>query len=152
MLSLSGHEVSSVSSLSSFKEANHEGVRVNTPTASSTVQEHKGSKLEGQSAGTTVTCPATQSHTGLTGANASVCYGNDSRKIVNEDSGEGSGILDNCGLLPNNCLPCLTPIVPTVEKRKSLSCSPPNSRRKATLKLSFKSKPGEGPGTPTPCK
>ncbi|KAH7665866.1 Protein ENHANCED DISEASE RESISTANCE 2 C-terminal protein [Dioscorea alata] len=150
VLSLSGHEVSSVSSLSSFKEANHEEVRVNTPTASSTAQEHKGSKLEGQSAGTTVTCPATQSHTGLTGANASVCYDSESRKTVNEDSGEGSRILDNCGLLPNNCLPCLAPIVPTVEKRKSLSCSPPNSRRKATLKLSFKSKPGEGPGTPTP--
>lgn len=56
----------------------------------------------------------------------------------------GEGILDNCGMLPNNCLPCLITNAPTIEKRKALSSSPPNSTKKASLKLSFKRKAGEG--------
>ncbi|XP_020582664.1 uncharacterized protein LOC110026162 [Phalaenopsis equestris] len=56
----------------------------------------------------------------------------------------GEGILDNCGMLHNNCLPFLVTSVPTTEKKKSLTSSPPNSARKASLKLSFRRKPGEG--------
>ncbi|CAA6667285.1 unnamed protein product [Spirodela intermedia] len=54
-------------------------------------------------------------------------------------AGDGR-ILDPCGILPNNCLPCLVP----VEKKGSLSSSPPGSRKKATLRLSFKWRSGEG--------
>lgn len=55
-----------------------------------------------------------------------------------ENAGKEGNLLDNCGLLPNNCLPCLASTVSPVEKRRSLSSSPPSTRKKAALKLSFK--------------
>lgn len=51
-------------------------------------------------------------------------------------------IMDNCGIIPSNCLPCLASTVPSVDKRKSLDTSPPNARKKAALKLSFKWREG----------
>lgn len=59
-----------------------------------------------------------------------------------ETAGGDDSLLDNCGILPNNCLPCLASTVHTVEKRRSLSSSPPSARKKASLKLSFKWKDG----------
>lgn len=59
-----------------------------------------------------------------------------------ESSAKGDGILDNCGILPSNCLPCLATTINSVEKRKSLSSSPPSGLKKAALKLSFKWKEG----------
>lgn len=59
-----------------------------------------------------------------------------------ESSGKGDGILDNCGILPSNCLPCLASTINSVEKRKALSSSPPTGLKKAALKLSFKWKEG----------
>lgn len=56
-----------------------------------------------------------------------------------ETAGGDEGILDNCGLIPNNCLPCLASTVQNDEKRRSLSSSP---RKKAALKLPFKWKDG----------
>ncbi|KAK4423785.1 hypothetical protein Salat_1961400 [Sesamum alatum] len=58
-----------------------------------------------------------------------------------ETAGGDDGLLDNCGILPNNCLPCLASTVP-IEKRQSLSSSPPSMRKKAAMKLSFKWKEG----------
>lgn len=61
---------------------------------------------------------------------------------ISSSAGEmtgGDDILDNCGLLPNNCLPCLASTVHTDEKRRSLTSSP---RKKAALKLPFKWKDG----------
>ncbi|CAN8241120.1 unnamed protein product [Cochlearia groenlandica] len=49
-------------------------------------------------------------------------------------------------ILPSNCLPCLNSTVPCIEKRRSLSSSPPSTRKKATLKLSFKWREGHGTG------
>ncbi|KAI0497970.1 hypothetical protein KFK09_021211 [Dendrobium nobile] len=75
-----------------------------------------------------------------------VSHGDVSSFSVDEAShrdGE-DGILDNCGMLHNNCLPFLVTTLPTIEKRKSISSSPPNSAKKATLKLSFKRKSGDG--------
>ncbi|KAG8383133.1 hypothetical protein BUALT_Bualt05G0153000 [Buddleja alternifolia] len=69
---------------------------------------------------------------------------------ISSSSGEdgGDGLLENCGIIPNNCLPCLASTVPSVEKRRSLSCSPPPSmRKKSALKLSFKWKEGHPPST-----
>ena len=57
----------------------------------------------------------------------------------------------NCGILQNTCLPCLASTVPSIEKKKSLSPSgTPSSRRKPSLKLSFKWR--EGNATPTLCE
>ncbi|KAK4760453.1 hypothetical protein SAY87_005346 [Trapa incisa] len=52
------------------------------------------------------------------------------------------GLLDNCGIIPSNCLPCLASTVPSVEKRNSLISSPPSARKKVTSKLSFKWREG----------
>ncbi|KAL8142373.1 hypothetical protein V2J09_015405 [Rumex salicifolius] len=61
---------------------------------------------------------------------------------ADENSNKEAGILENCGIIPSNCLPCLASTVPSIEKRSSLSSSPQNSRKKAALKLSFKWKEG----------
>lgn len=61
---------------------------------------------------------------------------------VYENCGKEEGMLDNCGILPSACLPCLASTVPSIEKRRSSSSSPPSARKKAALKLSFKSKEG----------
>uniref|UniRef100_A0A2N9EBX7 Protein ENHANCED DISEASE RESISTANCE 2 C-terminal domain-containing protein n=1 Tax=Fagus sylvatica TaxID=28930 RepID=A0A2N9EBX7_FAGSY len=65
---------------------------------------------------------------------------------VGESPGKEEGVLENCGILPSNCLPCLASTVSSVEKRRSLSSSPPSSRKKAFLKHSFKWKDGNGNG------
>lgn len=61
---------------------------------------------------------------------------------VDETANREDGLLDNCGILSNNCLPCLPSTVPQVEKRRSLSSSPPSARKKAALKLNFKWREG----------
>ncbi|KAK6252625.1 hypothetical protein QUC31_014345 [Theobroma cacao] len=61
---------------------------------------------------------------------------------VDEGSGKEEGLLDNCGILPSNCLPCLASTVPSIEKRRSLSSSPPSARKKNALKLPFKWREG----------
>ncbi|MED6121574.1 hypothetical protein PIB30_031438 [Stylosanthes scabra] len=66
---------------------------------------------------------------------------------VDASSNKGEGILDNCGIIPNNCLPCLASTVPSMEKRRSSSSSPPSTRKKAPMKLSFKWKEGHGNAT-----
>lgn len=61
---------------------------------------------------------------------------------VEESPSKEEGLLDNCGIIPNNCLPCLASTVPSVEKRRSLNFSPPRSFKKASSKLSFKWRDG----------
>ncbi|KAL2904272.1 Protein ENHANCED DISEASE RESISTANCE 2 [Bienertia sinuspersici] len=63
---------------------------------------------------------------------------------MDESTSKEDKVLDNnCGILPNHCLPCLnTTTVPSIEKRRSLSSSPPSARKKAALKLSFKWRDG----------
>lgn len=51
---------------------------------------------------------------------------------------------DHCGILPNNCLPCLSSNAIAVEKRRPLSPDTPSSRRKSLSKLSFKWREGQG--------
>lgn len=55
----------------------------------------------------------------------------------------GERILEVCGLLPNNCLPCIASAVGVSEKKRTLSSSPTHSMRMPSLKLSFKKKSGE---------
>ncbi|WOH16499.1 hypothetical protein DCAR_0936054 [Daucus carota subsp. sativus] len=66
----------------------------------------------------------------------------DETSSVEGSGGRGDDLLDNCGIIPNNCLPCLASTVPTVEKRRSFSSSPPHAKKKAAIKLSFKWKEG----------
>ncbi|AAF79756.1 putative protein ENHANCED DISEASE RESISTANCE 2 [Arabidopsis thaliana] len=61
-------------------------------------------------------------------------------------SNKDEGLLENCGILPSNCLPCLNSTVPSIEKRRSLSSSPPSTRKKAAVKLSFKWREGHPTG------
>ncbi|XP_039114733.1 uncharacterized protein LOC120250050 isoform X2 [Dioscorea cayenensis subsp. rotundata] len=117
VLSLNGLEGAPTLSLQSLKERHCGELHSNVPLATSTEQKQRSSKLGDQSTGTSV---------------------ND------EGLGTGGGILDNCGILPNNCLPCLAPTALTIEKRRSPSSSPPNSKKKAPLKISFKWRSGEG--------
>ncbi|CAA2969187.1 Hypothetical predicted protein [Olea europaea subsp. europaea] len=63
-------------------------------------------------------------------------YADEISSSSGENAGREGSLLDNCGILPHNCLPCLASTVPSVEKRGSLSCSP--TRKKAALNLSFK--------------
>ncbi|KAG7033149.1 hypothetical protein SDJN02_07202 [Cucurbita argyrosperma subsp. argyrosperma] len=64
------------------------------------------------------------------------------------ENGKGSEAveLNNCGLLPNTCLPYLA-AGPSVEKKRQINQGAPNLRRKASSKLSFKLK--EGHNDPT---
>ncbi|XVF84835.1 hypothetical protein PTKIN_Ptkin17bG0071600 [Pterospermum kingtungense] len=62
----------------------------------------------------------------------------DIASYADEGSGKEDRLLDNCGILQSNCLPCLASTVPSVEKRRSLSSSPTSARKKTPLKLSFK--------------
>ncbi|XP_019420481.1 PREDICTED: uncharacterized protein LOC109330674 [Lupinus angustifolius] len=80
------------------------------------------------------------------------CDGNgavflDEISSVHSCSNKDGGILDNCGILPNNCLPCLASTVPSFDKRRSSSSSPPSERKKAYMKPSFKSKERHGDAT-----
>lgn len=63
-----------------------------------------------------------------------------------DSSRKDEGLLENCGILPSNCLPCLNSTVHSIEKRRSLSSSPPSTRKKAALKLSFKWREGHATG------
>ena len=67
-------------------------------------------------------------------------------------SPNSGGILDNCGLLPNNCLPCMASAVGVNEKKRALSTSPTHSMKMPSLKLSFKKKSGEANPSSTLCK
>ncbi|XP_010458387.1 PREDICTED: uncharacterized protein LOC104739654 isoform X2 [Camelina sativa] len=63
------------------------------------------------------------------------------------DSSADEGLLENCRILPSNCLPCLnTTTVPSIDKRRSLSSSPPSSRKKTSLRLSYKWREGHASG------
>ncbi|KAK4841506.1 hypothetical protein QYF36_011121 [Acer negundo] len=66
---------------------------------------------------------------------------------VDEGSGKDEGLLDNCGILPSNCLPCLASTVPSIEKRRPLISSPPRAIKKVASKLSFKWRDGHANST-----
>ncbi|XP_010475902.1 PREDICTED: uncharacterized protein LOC104755252 [Camelina sativa] len=72
---------------------------------------------------------------------------NDAKRPDLVDSSADEGLLENCRILPSNCLPCLnTTTVPSIDKRRSLSSSPPSSRKKTSLRLSYKWREGHASG------
>lgn len=49
---------------------------------------------------------------------------------------------NHSGILPNNCLPFLASTVASIDKKRPLSPGTPSSKRKPSLKLSFKRREG----------
>lgn len=154
ILSLNGFEHASVSSTSSVKDANNGDYIINDLHYPSTNQMHKPGDLSPENSANSVTVVAQNSNIQLMnfndGDSQAKCDGHSTNEAnqpvfldeisssVDESSTKEEGILDNCGILPSNCLPCLVSTVPSVEKRRSLSYSPPSARKKAALKLPFK--------------
>ncbi|KAA8548033.1 hypothetical protein F0562_004706 [Nyssa sinensis] len=66
-----------------------------------------------------------------------------STDCVDESSGrDETGVMHNCGLIPNVCLPFLPSTIPSDDKRRPLSPSSTSARKKLSLKLSFKWREG----------
>lgn len=74
----------------------------------------------------------------------SVYDGETSASHADENGEERIVTPDHCGILPNNCLPCLSSSnnPPAVEKKRPSSPDTPSSRRKSLSKLSFKWREG----------
>ncbi|RDX78414.1 hypothetical protein CR513_41310 [Mucuna pruriens] len=140
VVSLSGIEGGSISTFPSSKDANH-GV------SSDQVQKQR-ELLAGYSANSSEA--ARSSDVQYCGVDVidSQCEPVflDEISSVDANSNRDDGLVDNCGILPNNCLPCLVPTDHSVEKRRSSSSSP-NARKKTPTKLSFKWKEGNGNAT-----
>lgn len=157
--SLNGYEGLSRSSNASLRDANHRDHIVNVHSTSSNVRLQKHAEVsEGNSARNSVNELATNSNSQVSNSENARSDGSSNEakqpvfldeisSSVDEGSGKDEGLLDNCGILPANCLPCLASTVPTVEKRRSGSSSPPRSLKKATSKLSFKWRDGHAHST-----
>ncbi|KAL7181719.1 hypothetical protein ACSBR1_040587 [Camellia fascicularis] len=150
VLSLNGFEGASISSNASTREANQKHCTINS--SFSDQLQRPGDLSTGNSARNSVSEVAKHSAhlDDIDSQSKSVEPLNEEKQpvfrdeISSVDEGEGreDGLLDNCGMLPNNCLPCLATTVPSVDKRRSLSSSPPSARKKAALKFSFKWREG----------
>lgn len=147
VLSLNGSEGASRLSIASLRDANHGDGDVNIPYTSYTRQlQRPGDSSAGNSARNSV-CETSRSSVHPLDADSRLRSDGNSNEAkpvfldeilsLDETAGRVDGLF-----LPNNCLPCLASTVPSVEKRRSLSSSPPSSRKKAALKLSFKWKEG----------
>uniref|UniRef100_A0A1J3CER2 Protein ENHANCED DISEASE RESISTANCE 2-like n=1 Tax=Noccaea caerulescens TaxID=107243 RepID=A0A1J3CER2_NOCCA len=104
---------------------------------------------EGASASSTSTTSTTRDSNEVMSQSKSDGHLNETDQLDTIDSSADEGLSENCRILPSNCLPCLNPIsvVPSVDKRRSLSSSPPSSRKKASLRLSsYKWREGHASG------
>lgn len=153
VLSLNGFDAVSISSITSPRYANHRDCDVNVQCPSSIDQLRRPEDLSNfNSAHNSVSGIPKSSghptdgdlHVKSDGSSSEVqpVFLDEMSSFADESAGREDGLLDNCGILPNNCLPCLASTVPSVEKRRSLSSSPPSARKKAALKLSFKWREG----------
>jgi hypothetical protein len=95
--------------------------------------------------------PSELSRSGDNGVRSSVTH-EDVPSVSGDDSAHGGRILDDCGLLPHNCLPCMASAVGVNEKKRALSSSPTHSMKMPSLKLSFKKKTGEAHPSNALCK
>ncbi|XXG48452.1 hypothetical protein AAC387_Pa02g2899 [Persea americana] len=166
-ISLNGFDHASISSISSIKDSTHEDIIGSAPCIHSTDPRQKLGKLPTENLGCDNVCESGNN------ANSLVLHSNEGGLEAKSDcplnhvkppvfldeissfsadeaaDRDGGGILENCGILPNACLPCLVPTVPQIDKRRSLSPDHPSTRKKPTLKLSFKWRSMEGHATPT---
>lgn len=153
-LSLNGFEGTSLSSFSSLKDANHGDWNVNFQRNSFPAQLEKAGDLSAgnsarYSASEVPRNPITQDDVyhpsksdGPLSEPKQPVFLNEITSSTDESTERAEGSLDDCGILPNNCLPCLVSTIPSVDKRRSLSSSPPSARKKSAGKLSFKWKEG----------
>lgn len=154
LLSLNGFEGVPISSTAFSRETNHGDHNVSIQhTSSSDHVKKTGDLSAGNSARNPASEPAKHPYSQLFNSEfadsqsksegpSKPVFLDEIASSVDENAGKGDGLLDNCGILPGNCLPCLASTVPPIEKRRSLSSSPPSARKKAALKLSFKWKDG----------
>ncbi|XP_058073826.1 uncharacterized protein LOC131222681 isoform X2 [Magnolia sinica] len=157
--SLNGIDGASVSSISSMKDANLEDADGSVPCIPSTVQHQKsGEPSTGNSARDYVTESAndtnevdlqSKSDGALSNAKSPVFRDETPSLSLDEGVNEEAVVLGHCGLLPNACLPCLVPSLPSIEKRKPSSPGPPSAKKKVASKLSFKWKSMEEHPNPT---
>ncbi|XP_009799896.1 uncharacterized protein [Nicotiana sylvestris] len=155
MLSLNSFE-GEQTSVASMKDANHGDTNINVHVQLSSELKRQGELLSNLTSSSdscsskTVKQPSSLVHpkevdsrTNLDGPNGEVrpVSLDEISSSENEGSERGDGLLENCGILPNNFLPRLTSTVVPVEKR-FFSSSPRSSRKKAALKLPFKWKEG----------
>lgn len=142
VFSLNGFESEAAVSTSLSKDIHSGGGNSNTPFNLSTDQNHRSQKSSEQSKGSL-------EH----GVKPFGGHDDISSLSMDETSSRGEGgILNNCGILPSNCLPCLASTAPITEKKRPLSSSPTNSIKMPSLKLPFKKKAGEGHASATPCE
>ncbi|XP_010255739.1 PREDICTED: uncharacterized protein LOC104596338 isoform X2 [Nelumbo nucifera] len=147
-LSLNGLEVASASSITSVKDANHEHFNGNVSCIPSQTGSEVAKKENSRIVHSNNADSQLKSDGLLNEGKRPASSDGISSISVDEITARGEGgMLDHCGILPNTCLPCLASTVCSVEKRRSLSPGPPSTRRKASLKLSFKWR--EGHGNPT---
>ncbi|XP_004297693.1 PREDICTED: uncharacterized protein LOC101302063 [Fragaria vesca subsp. vesca] len=153
ILSLNGFERTSVSSTSSAKDGNYGDYIIRDLHAPSMEQLHKAGDLSPENSANSIIVAqkgnrqvfndgdsqAKCDDHSTTEANQPV-FLDEISSSVDESSAKEDSILDNCGILPSNCLPCLVSTVTSDEKRRSLSYSPPSARKKSALKLPFKLK------------
>ncbi|KAF8408029.1 hypothetical protein HHK36_007169 [Tetracentron sinense] len=158
-LSLNESEGASISSISSLRDANHEELNGNIPCIHSIRHQQKpGEPSTGNSPQISFSEVAkyansqvlhlndagsqSKSDGPLNEAKSPVFLDEISTLSGDESCGREEGLLDHCGILPNACLPCLASTVPSADKRRPLSPGQPSTRRKASLKLSFKWREG----------
>lgn len=153
MLSLNGYDAASVSSITSPEYANQRDGDANVQYPSSIGQPQRQGDLSNnntalnsvngvqKSSGHTNDCELRVKSDGSSSGVQPV-FLDEMSSFVDESSGREDGLLDHCGILPHNCLPCLASTVPSMQKRRSLSSSPPSARKKSALKLSFKWREG----------
>ncbi|KAH6763168.1 CW14 protein [Perilla frutescens var. hirtella] len=134
MLSLSGLDGASSTSFASPRDTSHMNGDVSVQRILSL--EHPEESCNGSSARNSVSGAAKSS---VPSSGTTPVFLDEISSSAGEAAGGDDSILDNCGILPNNCLPCLASTVHTDEKRRSLTSSP---RKKAALKLPFKWKDG----------
>ena len=151
VLSLNGFEGASLSSIASGRVANHGDYNnVNMQDSSFIDQMQQAGDLSGNSTHGPVSNFTKQSNIQVLNSDyvdslsKSDGLSNEVKQpvfldeitSVDENAGKEEGLLDICGTIPGNCLPCLASAVPSVEKRRSLSSSSPSARKKGALKHS----------------
>eukprot|EP00257_Ricinus_communis_P016994 XP_015575322.1 uncharacterized protein LOC8287053 [Ricinus communis] len=141
LLSLNGSDGLPQSAFS--RDTNHGNRTSNIQHTSSSDQMKKAGDLSaGNSARNSVSEAPVSKFDGPSNEAKQPVFLDEIASSADENAGKEEGLLENCGILPGNCLPCLASTVSQVEKRRSLSSSPPSARKKAALKLSFKWKEG----------
>ncbi|PRQ41273.1 putative protein ENHANCED DISEASE RESISTANCE 2 [Rosa chinensis] len=150
--SLNGFEHASVSSTSSAKDANYGDYIISDVHGPTVEQMHKAGDVSPENSANSVTVVVQKDDRQVfnDGDSQAKCHGHSTTEAnqpvfldeisssVDESSSKEEGMLDNCGILPINCLPCLVSTESSDGKRRSLSYSPPSARKRAAIKLPFK--------------